>query len=381
MKKIESLKNLAELCKYAEHVKLYGAGLRLASFMDMVKEAGIPLHVECILVSSARGNPTTAFGIPIIEAAEAVYHDTDVILLTISDCFTEDVEKTLSDYGMEENVYEIDYTIIDEIPYNNVYQSVENFVRECLWREGKFNLPVRMDKKYVWSCWWQGEEAAPEVVKKCWESQRRNLPVGAEHVIITWDNYRDYVELPIHVTEKAERGLIIPAHLADMVRCCLLYKYGGIWLDATVYVTEHLPEAYFDYEILSRSTGEKIYCTKVSWVTWFLAGKKGEELYRFIMEAFFYYLRDHDEIVNYYMIDFLIAIACNEIAGIEHKMRKIPVNNVSAVQLQKYLGEEYSPELCRACTAGSVLQKLTYKGKNYQKNSIFNYLVNAEIEK
>lgn len=257
MKIIKTLNKLTELCKCAEHVKLYGAGLRLVSFMDIVKEADIPLHAECILVSSEKGNPATAFGIPVIEVQQAVYHDTDVILLTISECFTDEVEKKLSYYGMEKNVYEIDYTIIDKIPYRKVYQFVEAFVQERLWKKGSLNPPVRTDKKYVWSCWWQGEENAPEVVKKCWESQRRNLPEGAEHIIITWNNYRDYVELLIHIIEKFEHGFMIPAHLADIVRCCLLYKYGGLWLDATVYVTEHLPEAYFDYEIFTRSTGEK----------------------------------------------------------------------------------------------------------------------------
>lgn len=103
-------------------------------------------------------------------------------------------------------------------------------------------------------------------------------------------------------------------------------------------------------------------------------------MYRFIMEAFFYYLKAHDEIVNYYMIDFLIAIACNEVVGIENKMRKIPVNNVNAVELQRHLREEFTLELYRVCTEGSVLQKLTYKGKDYRKNSLYSYLVNTEME-
>ena len=50
---------------------LMGAGLRLASFMELVEEQKLPFHASCILVSSAKGNPSTAFEIPIVEIAGA----------------------------------------------------------------------------------------------------------------------------------------------------------------------------------------------------------------------------------------------------------------------------------------------------------------------
>ena len=199
-------------------------------------------------------------------------------------------------------------------------------------------------------------------------------------MIITWDNYRDYIELPAYVIQKAQKRELLPAHLADIARCSLLYRYGGIWLDATVYLTDSLPERCFSYEILSRSTGEGIYCTNVSWVTWFLGAVKGEELYRFMMEAFFYVLKHGGEICHYYMIDFLIAIACREISGVEQKMQKIPVNNVNAVQLQKHLKERFTWELYRTCTKGAFLQKLTYKGGGYQNDSLYRHLIDTRVE-
>lgn len=379
MKRIENPDELAALLRRAEHVKIYGAGLKLASFMEMVTEMKMPFHAECVLVSSAKGNPAAVFGIPVVAVSEAFFYETDVILLTMSERFVPEVEKRLAQCGVIKNIYGIDYAMVDAIPYNRVYEAVEPFLRGRLWLSGNWNFPVETEKRYVWSCWWQGEENAPELVKKCWESQRKKMPAGTEHIIITWDNYQNYVELPGYVVEKAESGSILPAHLADIIRCCLLYKYGGVWLDATVYMTDRLPEACFAYEILTRSTGEKIYRTGVSWVTWFLGGRKGQELYRFLMEAFFYYLREHEEILHYYMIDFLIAIACNEIEGIEETFRKIPVNNENAAELQKYLAAAYDRELYQACTERGFLQKLTYKGSGYQENSIYRHLMDTEI--
>lgn len=376
---IENPEELLELLGRAEHVKLYGAGLKLASFMEMVTEMKIPFRAECVLVSSAKGNPAEVFGIPVVAVSEAVFHVTDIILLTMSERFAPDAVKQLTQRGVIKNIYSIDYAMVDALPYTRVYEAVEPFVNGRLWLSGCRNLPVKTKGRYVWSCWWQGEENAPALVKKCWESQRKKMPEGVEHIIITWDNYLNYVELPEYVVEKAKNGSILPAHLADIVRCCLLYKYGGVWLDATVYMTDRLPEACFDYEILTRCTGEKIYRTGVSWVTWFLGGRKGQELYRFLMEAFFYYFREHGEILHYYMIDYLIAIACNEIEGIEERFQKIPVNNMNAAELQKYLTAAYDRELYQACTEGGFLQKLTYKGSGYQENSVYRHLMDTEI--
>lgn len=380
MKRIKTLEELTEFCRAADHVKFYGAGLKLASFMEMVREMKVPLSAECILVSAAKGNPAAAFGIPIVELQAADISDKDAILLTVSECFTADVVKKLEQCGITENIYGIDYTMVDIIPYRKVYKTIEPFIQKKLWLSGSLNQPVETETRYIWSCWWQGEAEAPNLVRKCWESQRRYMPEGTQHIIITWDNYRDYVEVPAFVIEKAKKGSLMPAHLADIVRCCLLYKYGGIWLDATVYLTADLPESCFAYEILTRSTGEQIYCTDVSWVTWFLGGKKGQELYRFLMKAFFYYLKDHESLIHYYMIDFLIAIACREISGIASQMQKIPVNNVNAAELQKYLGEKFDRDIYCTCTAGGFLQKLTYKGGGYGEDSMYRFLMDKEIE-
>lgn len=377
-KKICCLDDLTEIFQKKEHVKLYGAGLRLASFMEAMAGMKMPFHAECILVSSSSGNPAAAFGLPVVEVSKASFSKDDVVLLTMSDAFVTDARELLAEYGMVEQVYMLDYTMIDNLPYTMVYKAVEPFVKAWPKCVSSLNTPVRTEKRYVWSCWWQGEDKAPELVKKCWESQRKSLPDGTEHVIITWDNYKDYVELPDFIVRKAESGKLCPAHLADITRCCLLYRYGGVWLDATVYMTDCLPEVLFEYELMTRSTGEKIYCTNVSWVTWFLGGRKGEELYRFIMEAFFYYLKDHDKVLHYYMIDFLIAVACREVGGVEKKLAKIPVNNKCATELQKHLREVFEKESYRACTKDGFLQKLTYKGSGYGEDSLYSYLINAE---
>lgn len=58
----------------------------------------------------------------------------------------------------------------------------------------------------IWICWWQGLEQAPELVKVCVNSIQKNA--GNHRVIVlTDDNYKDYVDIPEWVEEKRIKGL------------------------------------------------------------------------------------------------------------------------------------------------------------------------------
>ena len=78
------------------------------------------------------------------------------------------------------------------------------------------------------------------------------------------------------------------------------------------------------------------------------------------------------------MIDFLIAIACRELEGIEKKLSKVTINNVHATQLQKHLHEVFDENIFRTYTENGYLQKLTYKENGYSENSIYNYLISTD---
>ena len=47
----------------------------------------------------------------------------------------------------------------------------------------------------IWICWWQGIEHAPEIVKVCVDSIKRNNN-KYEVIIITDENYKNYITFP-----------------------------------------------------------------------------------------------------------------------------------------------------------------------------------------
>ena len=102
-----------------------------------------------------------------------------------------------------------------------------------------FEITPKKEQKYsnfIWICWFQGIERAPELVKTCYKSVKRWYPDN-DIVLITKENFRDYVDIPEYVISKWKKGKILNAHFSDILRLALLIKYGGLWIDATVFCT------------------------------------------------------------------------------------------------------------------------------------------------
>lgn len=98
-------------------------------------------------------------------------------------------------------------------------------------------------EKIIWQYWGQGlsAEKLPEVVQKCFESVDKYK--GDYQIIrLCDDNLVDYLELPTSILSKYKNGIIGKAHFSDLLRLALLTSYGGVWLDATVFLTAPLTD-------------------------------------------------------------------------------------------------------------------------------------------
>lgn len=96
----------------------------------------------------------------------------------------------------------------------------------------------------IWVCWWQGEKSMPEMVKKCFNSIIR-YSNGHPVKLITFENYKDYVQVDHRIVDKVKNGTFKLAHFADLVRLKLLEQYGGLWLDSTILLTANINEDFF----------------------------------------------------------------------------------------------------------------------------------------
>lgn len=85
----------------------------------------------------------------------------------------------------------------------------------------------------IFSFW--NDENYPETVKKCIKSWQKYNPLYTIHMV-TFNNLHKY--LNIDITKLKQIKTI--HQQSDLIRLCLLQKYGGIWLDATIYLNNSL---------------------------------------------------------------------------------------------------------------------------------------------
>ena len=115
----------------------------------------------------------------------------------------------------------------------------------------------------IWVCWWQGLDNAPEIVKTCVESIKRNSG-KYEVLIITDENYKQYVKFPDWLEEKRKHGIISKTIYSDLLRLNLLSTYGGIWIDSTFFCTGKSFEHYMQLPLWSIKRPDYLHCSIAS---------------------------------------------------------------------------------------------------------------------
>ena len=119
------------------------------------------------------------------------------------------------------------------------------FKYEYFEEESYFKPKCQVPPETIWIMWWQGYNNAPNLVKACINSVKIN---NKNHnvIIITQENFKDYVMLPNFILKKFENGYISITHLSDIIRVLLLYNYGGLWIDSTVLNISSINRKVFD---------------------------------------------------------------------------------------------------------------------------------------
>ncbi len=136
---------------------------------------------------------------------------------------------------------------------------------------------VKNDKnEKIFTLWLQGEENAPDLVKACFRSIRRNCK--QELVVLDMNSVFDYITLPQEIVEKYKRGKIGHAHFADICRVELLYEHGGFWLDSTGFATAPIPDWIIEQDFFVYMAGHKVGSPYSYMQNCFIRARKGAYL-------------------------------------------------------------------------------------------------------
>lgn len=245
---------------------------------------------------------------------------------------------------------------------------------------------VRKEKFPVWCCWWQGEESMPELVKMCHTRLKQVIPNDrAELHLITLQNYKQYVDLPEHIVRKFNDGVITMTTMSDVLRFHLLEKYGGYWLDATVFFTGSIPEEYFSGQFFCQRMVSNTSCAQreacgCNWCGFSMAGPQGNIIFRFMKDAFAKWWSEYDTIIDYVLIDYLLLSGFRHVPQIAEIINQVPDNNEDIFEMYQVLNQPYSEELYKRVTKRNVMHKLTYKMDLYKETedgqmTLYGYLM------
>lgn len=194
----------------------------------------------------------------------------------------------------------------------------------------------------IWVLWMQGYDNAPIIVKKCIDSIKcsTNHPVH----IITKDNIDTFIQLPDYITKKYNNKSIMDAHFADVLRMALLSKYGGFWIDATIFIPEKLPEEIFQYQFYTckRIPKQSGCISDYMWTTFFNGCQKNCIVQTVVRDLLFEYWKKKDYSIDYLLLDYFIMLVYRNIPEAKKLIDNVPYNNPCMEELQNRMSMAFN---------------------------------------
>ena len=212
----------------------------------------------------------------------------------------------------------------------------------------------------IWICWLQGADSMPSLVQKCVQSIFENFP-DKTVTLISYENMNEYVDLPDYIIRKHKDGIIPPAQFSDLIRADLLCKYGGLWVDATVFCTspnmfrifEEYPLFVFKQFDLQRRDFQPSVASN-----WLIYAYSNQKILLLTRKLLFEYWERNNYLENYFIFHHFFALAAKRY---EEDWNAIPAfNNHTPHTLQFEFGEVFSEERWGQIKGMSDFHKLNH---------------------
>ncbi|MBR4246583.1 MAG: capsular polysaccharide synthesis protein [Treponema sp.] len=251
--------------------------------------------------------------------------------------------------------------------FSALKQKYKNFLKNY----NPQTVPKHEYSDKIWWCWLQGEKNAPDLCKACLNSIRSNCPEN-EVIVITEDNYSDYVSFPDFIIKKYQKGFISRTHFSDLLRLQLLITHGGTWIDSTCYLTEK-PTYIFNTPLFvfqNRERGDD----SIAASSWLIASEKNNPIIVLVRDMIFDWWKKHNHLFHYFLIHFFLTIA---LKFYKNEWDKIPFfSNLPCHIMQRELFNQFEQIRFDQIKKMSAVHKLTYKfGEQKLSKTIYEYLL------
>lgn len=250
--------------------------------------------------------------------------------------------------------------IAGKIKYNAITNLLYKENKELLddFNSKKHSSEAEIKDKNVWVLWWQGIDNAPDIVKICVNSIKRNIG-SRKLIVLDENNYKDYTTLDPRYEKMLEDGIISKTQFSDLLRLNLLFNQGGIWLDSTYLMTGVLPEYISELHFFTIRHGmSKEYpMSKGLWTGSALGTADHSDEIKLFIDVYDRYFQKHQVLVDYLLIDYIFAVCCDHCKAISDMFYSVPTNNRKVNDLLKVMNKPYSEDLVNSTIKGTIMNK------------------------
>lgn len=242
----------------------------------------------------------------------------------------------------------------------NEYKSQIEYYKNC----DSMLLPTsKPAEKVIWVFWWGGIEQMPELVKGCYRSIREHA--GACNVVLlSKENLQQYVAIPTHILKKFKEGIISVTHFSDIIRMHLLRDYGGIWMDATIFLSGTVPDSWLESLFYTCKTrdGSLKFASQGRWSGYFMAaGYTNMLLFVFLCDICEIYWKKQSNMISYFLLDYLIAVAYENFLPVRTVIDQLPENNTNKKWFSSHLNDFYDDTQWQRICQNTCVHKLSWK--------------------
>ncbi len=221
--------------------------------------------------------------------------------------------------------------------------------------------PYKEGDTVIWQYWESKDGTIPPLVQACLNSVEKHKG-KCQRILLTPETVKDYVEIPQIFWDLKEKGKIKTAFFSDILRTCLLLQHGGVWIDATVLLTEDLPSYITDADLFVFQNDLKIDLDGLNMASYFISAKKDNKILRETLSALIQYWKENNFLINYFT--FLHTFTMVTQANKENKELFSKVPFFSFLPVQQFQGEllnQFSEERWCEIKKISGVHKLTHK--------------------
>ncbi len=249
----------------------------------------------------------------------------------------------------------------------------------------KYKKDDNIRSKIIWVCWLQGIKNAPEIVKKCIESIQKFYKDEYEIVVVDKENMYKYIyekfgtngNIPDYVFEKYKKGLITNIQFSDILRLCLLSKYGGIWIDATVFLTDKIPSEIINSNFFAFHSKHQYISN-----SWLLVANKNDLIINSMRRLMLEYWKHENKMIDYFLYHLFFSILIQNDKKCREEWEKVPIFYCSdCYDLVSIMINQFDEKKFNEIKQKTSINKLTYK-YNTNINTSGTYLekiLNSEI--